>query len=170
MSYIALIFLSGQMCDPTLQDDLGLPIEFISFAIFKGHIYYDESVDDTFILESTRSTVDAVYGGLFLLQDDDFYMPVIDAYNLCSMSVLRKNHIKDRQHRITHSITPISFDTVEQLRRLDYWEREDIEAVIYVGNPNHPNTRRLSRVRSGAKLVSGVHTKPFLSLLEEVII
>lgn len=132
-------------------------------------MYRNRDIRDTFMMESRFSTEDVVYGALFLLNDADFYIQTIDSFMLCSKSILRRNHAKDQNHRITKEVTPISFSTVEELDRLMYREREAVQATLYVGNPTHPSISRLSKARGKKRITNGVNKEPLLTLIREVL-
>ena len=108
-----------------------------------------------------------VYGGLFHCPDIAFYLRLLDAYHACSMSTLRRNHIKDTHHRILTDVRPIVFSNLEELRRLQYKEQDPIQAYLYYANPKHPNVKKrlLGRqTQSRFRVVSGVEREPFLAL------
>lgn len=132
-------------------------------------MYRNREIQDTFMMESRFRTDDVVYGALFLLSDADFYIQTIDSFMLCSRSILRKNHMKDQNHRITREVTPISFSSIDELDRLMYKENEKVNATLYVGNPIHPIISRLSKARGYRRITNGVNKEPLLKLIEEVM-
>lgn len=166
---IELIFISNRMLNPEFRDNLKLPLHFVSFAVWKGHLYKNYIIKDTFMMRSRFSTEDVVYGALYILDDADFYIRTIDSFMLCSKSILRRNHEKDHNHRITEEVTPIAFDTIEQLDRLMYRENEPVRATLYVGNPTHPTISRLSKAKGRKRIINGVNKEPLLKLIEEVM-
>lgn len=168
---LILLFLANELCDPHVQRDLRLPLEFIGFAVMPLHMYEGPHTRrTTFLARHTRSqTTDVVYGGLFLLRDADYYLRILDGYHLCSLSTLGRNHIKDEQHRITYEATPISFATLDELASLRYTEREPIHASVYVGNPYQTKIYQCLQARARRRVKFGIHHNPLTNLLREVL-
>lgn len=113
---------------------------------------------------------DVVYGGIFLLRDFDYYIRTLDAYHICSLSTLLKNHSRDLHHRLLTSITPITFSTVNDFCSLQYEEHSPIKSHVYWGNPTHPkiNQRLHSQARPN-RITDGVEKEHFNALLKEVL-
>lgn len=110
----------------------------------------------------------AIYGGIFVLQDFDFYIRILDAYFACSQSSLIRNHKNDIHHRVTTQATPIYFNTLEQLATLQYREGEPIKVQTYMGNVHHPNiSQRLNKTVS-YRLIDGIDAENFTQLFREV--
>lgn len=170
MSIDRLLFLSNELCSPSWQREMRLPLEFITFAHIKGKMYKHFRNNGSFVLESKKKWGnDVVYGGIFLLKDFDFYIRILDAYQLCSLSSLYRNHKLDIHHRITTEATPISFSTVDEFERLMYKEREAIRVQTYVGNPNHPKIKQRLNKTVSYRIYDGIDKKHFRELIREVL-
>lgn len=148
-----------------------LPLTFVTFAIMPLHMYKGtRDLPSSFLVPHTRTqSNDVVYGAIFLLSDADYYTRALDAYHLCSLHVLRRNHEYDAQHRVTLPATPISFNTVDELSRLMYTEREPTHVSVYVGNPQHPKIQKCLRTTARRRVNHGVDTHPLTNLLREVL-
>ena len=164
-----LLFLYNELQSPSWQREAKVPLEFISFAFAQGKLYTHMRKNSSFLLEDKKTWGnDVVYGGLFLLRDDDFYIRSLDAYNVCSLSTLRKNHVLDVHHRKEVVITPIAFKTREQFVSLQYLEGESITAYTYTANPNHPKITQRLRSSRQHRIVQGVDKQHFNNLIREV--
>lgn len=150
---------------PKKREELRLPLTFISFAHTSGQLFTTPRRADTFVAKGLRPHGNSVvYGGLYVLEDYHFHIRTIDAMYLCSRSALGQNHSLDTRHRIIDKCTPIQFDTLDELNRLQYKELEEIDVEMYVGNTNHPElTKRILRKRHyNHRIVNGVHEKYFI--------
>ena len=151
-----------------------LPLEFISFGITEGKMFTHWRKKDTFVAEHNEELVkphgnNVVYGGLFFCPDIQFYLPILDAYHVCSMSTLGKNHIKDYHHRKEKNIIPIYFNSLDELSRLKYREGKPIIAHTYVGNTHHPKIiPRINKYEISYRLVDGMEKENFKALFREV--
>lgn len=150
-----------------------LPLEFISFGITKGKMYYTYGKKDTFIsttdnIMQNRNTV--VYGALFLCKDYDFWARILDGYHLCSLSTLLRNHQYDELHRVNTLVTPIYFKTLEELNLLKYMEADaSFYAQTYVANLNNPKIKqRLDTNINTHRISSGIDAINFKKLFWEV--
>lgn len=166
-----LLFLSNEFCNPHWYRDMRLPLEFITFAFIKGKMYKHFRNDGTFVLQNQgRWGNDVVYGGLFLLKDFDFYIRILDAYHTCSLSTLQRNHTLDLHHRIITQATPISFQSIDELERLKYRERNCIDVQTYLGNSNHPKiTQRLRNKSMSYRIKDGINKLHFKELIREAL-
>lgn len=166
-----LIFLSNELQNPSHQNELKIPLEFITFGITEGRMYKHFRNQSNFIIPVDalkRWGNDVVYGGLFLCKDFDFYARLLDAYHVCSKSTLLRNHDKDIHHRIEVDVRPIYFETLEELASLKYREGEPIKAQTYLGNLKHPKiTQRLDKTVS-YRIIDGVDTDNFKKLWEVI--
>lgn len=111
-----------------------------------------------------------VYGALFLCKDFDFYSRILDAYHLCSLSTLLRNHQCDELHRVEAQITPIYFNTLDELQRLMYRESEDsILAQTYTANIKNPKIKhRMKTNFNSHRITSGIDAVNFKKLFWEV--
>lgn len=166
-----LIFLSNELQNPVMQKEMRLPLEFITFGTIQAKMYKHFRNQSNFTVPhgtSKRWGNDVVYGGLFLCKDFDFYARIFDAYNMCSKSILLKNHVKDIHHRVEVDVTPIYFRTLNDLSSLKYREGETITAQAYMGNTKHNKiTQRFDKTAS-YRIVDGIDVDNFKQLFWEV--
>ncbi|TCX53799.1 hypothetical protein [Dehalobacter sp. 14DCB1] len=166
-----LLFLTNELMNLELQRSMHLPLNFVQFGIASGKMYKHYRNQSTFIISEAfnkRWGNSVVYGGLFHCSDFEFYSRILDAYHVCSMSTLFKNHHQDIHHRVKQQIIPIYFNTLDELARLMYREGEPIDAQVYVGNANHPKiTQRIHNLAS-ARLYDGIDVFNFKKLFWEV--
>lgn len=167
---IPLIFLSNRLLNPSLyKDEMHLPLEFITYGFIEGKMYKHYRYKDTFITINNKVLWGnrVVYGALFFCPDVNFYLQILDAYHSCSLSTLKKNHIKDLHHRHVLNITTIYFDTLEELSKLQYREGEKILAHTYIGNTNHPKIKiRLHDRSNSFRIIDGINANDFKKLYE----
>ncbi len=167
-----LLFLTNELMSPSYQKEMRLPLTFIAFGITKGKMYTHLRTLNSFILlpdVTKRWGNDTVYGALMLCKDFDFYARILDAYHVCSMSTLLRNHPLDIHHRVSLEITPIYFNSLDELVRIKYREGEAIVAETYIGNKNHPKIKQRLNKRVSYRLIDGVDATHFKELLGEVI-
>ncbi len=168
-----LLFLTNELQSPFLYKQMKLPLEFIAFGITEGKMYKHFRNQSTFVapvdIRGKNGNI-VVYGGLFHCSDVNFYLRIFDAYHVCSLNTLHKNHINDLHHRIITNITPIYFNTLDELARLKYREGETLPAHTYIGNIKHPNIkRRIFTVPfTSYRIKDGIVARCFKSLYEEV--
>ena len=126
--------------------------------------------DGTFTLQNVGKAWgnDVVYGGIFALSDYDFYIRLLDSYHQCSLALLGVNHEKDVHHRHRVLATPIAFDSIDELERLKYREREPLTVNMYQGNLNHPKIKQRLDKTVNYRIVDGVD-KHFIELIREVV-
>lgn len=160
------------MLNPGFQEQLKLPLEFMSYGISFAKMYYQFGKKDTFIIANDDIPNklwgnSVVYGAIFLLKDFDFYSRVLDGYHLCSQAVLGRNHVRDVQHRRITEIKPIFFNSIDELARLKYKESDEpIEAQCYFGNLQHPKILRriMASVKYQHRILDGVDPQNFKEL------
>lgn len=150
-----------------------IPLEFICFGITKGKMYSLPGLKNTFISVSDNITLTrnyVVYGALFLCKDFDFYSRILDAYHLCSLSTLLRNHPCDELHRVEVPVTPIYFSSLDELQRLSYRESTDsIQAQTYTANTNNPKIiKRMDTTMNSYRITSGIDAANFKKLFWEV--
>lgn len=166
---IELIFLSNELLSPRRQQDLRVPLEFITFAFVKGKMYNHYQNKGTFVVPQHGKGWgnDVVYGALFLLNDFHFHIRSLDAYHSCSLSVLLRNHTYDLHHRKVVQCVPITFHNVDEFCTLRYVEKEPIRAFTYLGNQTHPNI--IMKLSSRARITDGLDKPHYKELLREVL-
>lgn len=167
-----LIFLSNELQNPHQQREMHLPLEFITFGITEGRMYKHFRNQSNFIVPNDTLRHwgnEVIYGGLFLCKDFDFYAALFDAYHVCSLSRLSRNHNLDIHHRIEVDVKPIYFKTLDDLSRLKYKEGESVKAQTYMGNIKHNKiSQRLNKTVS-YRITSGIDAENFKQLFWEVV-
>ena len=166
----SLVFLTNEWLNPNLQRQFNLPLTFITFALTEANMYRHFRNESTFILPpiKRRWGNSVVYGAVFHVPDASFHFRVLDAYHLCSLSTLYRNHSKDVCHRVRSWVAPIRFSSLEELSRLQYIESARLEVQMYFGNPKHPRiVERLNKTNS-YRIQDGIDAKHFKELYEEV--
>lgn len=167
-----LLFLHNELMNPDIyHNKLRIPLEFICFGITDGKMYSHFGNESTFILPE-GGTKDwgntKIYGGIFLLSNFDFYIDLLDAYHACSMSKLRRNHIRDIHHRVEMPVTPIYFNTLSDLSRLKYREGREIPITTYVGNLNHPKINQRFVTTASFRIVDGINKINYTKLFRRM--
>lgn len=164
-----MIFVSNELLNPEVREQLRLPTTFVCFAILRGSLY---KFKHTHLNVTHKKPVgnSAVYGAVYNLQDDFFHIRTLDAYHLCTKDALGRNHKKDFAHRVTEKVYPIMFKSIQDLDRLIYTEEDPIDVELYVANPNHPETiRRIKRTPGLAyRQYNGILAEPFIQQLEGI--
>ena len=153
-----LLFLTDELQDPVLRQELKLPMIFIGYALTTGKMYKRRG--STFVISDSSVKNwgnSVVYGGIYLLEDFSHYIRVIDAYNSCSLSLLGTNHNYDLNHRVQKKVTTIDFQELKELHNLKYEEKTDVVTQMYLGNMAHNKIKHIVcnnmnsyRVQSGA--------------------
>ena len=166
-----LIFLSNQFLSPNLRREARIPLEFITFAHINANLYRNIRNDGVInIIGHKHRGNGVVYGALYYLPDFDFHIRTLDAFLGSSLSLLRKNHLLDPQHRVVVHCTPISFSSIDELERLKYLEHSLIDAHAYIGNLKHPKIKlQVSNTRS-QRLPDGVFREAMLDQIREEFI
>lgn len=168
-----LVFISNELQSPLVQRELRIPLQFISFAYIEAKMYKHFRNESSFTLPmktSRRWGNYNVYGALFHVEDFDFYIRLLDAYHTCSISALLTNHKNDIHHRVKTNATPIYFNTLDDMGRLKYREKEPILSHVYVGNQNHGKIKRRLNSTVSYRIIEGVDKKHFQELYKEVTI
>ena len=171
-----MIFLSNELINPEFLRKLNMPIRFINFALLRGSMFtfgkLTKSVFSVFnVLEKDRKLLGnrAVYGALFHLDHEEIYLHHLDAIHDCSFHLLKSNNVMDNHHRITTEISPIHFKTLDDLRRLKYYEGDSIKAWCYVGNLTKPRIKsRLRIYHFNHRVTDGILPEAFRKLFWEV--
>lgn len=158
---INLIFLSNELMDERLQNDLKIPIEFISFAYIENCKFYRYKKTKLIVKGGEISRDwgnNRIYGAIFLIRNM-YYIRVLDAYNACSLSRIFLNHPFDLNHREIGQVTLIEFNTLNDFARYKFKEQATINCWIYYGNNNN---KKLNKVLNNRRrLTNGVDTKNF---------
>ena len=163
------MFFCNELQSPELRNDMRLPMRFITFAIMRGKMYRQSGGNGIFITDQGRTWGNkVVYGSIYLLDEDDFYIRSLDAYHGCSLHTLRVNHSLDTQHRINTTVTPITFSTLEELSLLLYKERDEIAVQAYVGNLKHNKIKPRTLDNGRHRITDGIYIEPYLKQYQEV--
>lgn len=171
-----LVFFSNELMRPSIRHELKVPLEFIAFSHIKGNMYhhwYSGNSNmypvNTFVLQKDRQWGNnVVYGALYLLNDFDFWIRVLDSYHGCSKSILTKNHNNDIHHREVLPCTPIMFNTLDELARLKYMEKEHVNAHVYLGNQKHPKINKRFLTTKSYRILNGIDVASFTEQFREV--
>src|SRR6185312_6557634 len=131
------------LMDARVRNDMRLPLHFVTFAIIEARLYSNVRNEGVVNVRLERKYHGEVtYGALFHLEDFHFHIRQLDAFHMCSLSALGRNHDLDTQHRITAEVTPITFPSIDALERLQYEEKKVTHAIAYIGNLKHPKLSR----------------------------
>lgn len=163
-----MLFLANKLIEPAYRNELKLPLEFVCFAIQKGKMYTHKK--DTFTVNWLWGDGnDVVYGAIYVLRDDFFHIRTVDAMHNCTLSALGYNHRLDLQHRVAIKVTPIAFNSIDELTTLRYRELEQIEVEMYIGNRHHPTIlNRINRTqKSNYRVKNGIQRMPYLAQCRE---
>lgn len=132
-----LVFLYNELLDRELRDAMCLDGTFVSFAYIEDVKMYQLDIENVTVVKYDDVTQgygnNKVYGAIYMLNDRE-YLRYINAYMLCSNSVLGGNHKYDTNHLYKMEATVISFDTLDQLARLRYNIISKVEVFTYLGN------------------------------------
>jgi|SRR6185312_9140433 len=164
-----LIFLSNELMDARVRNDMRLPLHFVTFAIIEAQLYSNVRNEGVVNVRQERKYKGNVaYGALFHLEDFHFHIRQLDAFHMCSLSALGRNHDLDTQHRIITDTTPIVFSSIDALERLQYEEKRVTKATAYIGNLKHPKLNRRIRNTNSKRIKQNILVEPFLHLHREV--
>lgn len=172
---MSLIFLTNLLMTQQKLNDLKIPATFVCFGYVEGMLFkhYSHNQSTFLILESGyRWGNTVVYGALYHIDDYHFYVRQLDGYMRCSLSSINSNHRLDLHHRVKAIVTPIRFNSLDELDLLLYTEDdEQFEVDVYIGNPKHPNVKtKLNRQHSykeSFRVSNGVDALSFIKLYEE---
>ena len=163
-----LVFLYDDLLDEDYQKKTRLPLEFICFAYIKGVNMYDLRGKYIAVKENTLKKTrkyNKVYGALYILDNYEHTLRTLDALMTCSKSFLGENHKLDIRHREKIKATPIHFKSIEEFTKLKYNEKEEIDVITYLGNPQNEliKSHVLNSVRN--REVSGLDINNFINLV-----
>lgn len=161
-----LIFLSNELLAPNKREKMKLPLTFISFAYVEGKMI--KYKDTTMVFSDQKKWGNnRVYGALFILDDFEFHIRVLDAMHVCSLSRMYRNHKLDLHHRVLTEVTPIFFDSISQFTRLKYREIEKIKVYAFFGNSHLPKISKRLHGRNSYRIKDGIDKENFKKLLNE---
>lgn len=166
-----LIFLTNELQNPHIIKQMRIPLEFVRFGISEGRMYKHYNNKSTFILPVNALKKwgnSVVYGGIFICKDFDYYCNILDAYHICSLSTLFRNHSCDLHHRVEVPVRPIHFSTLSELAHLKYKEGEPITLTTYLGNLKHPKIKQRLNNSKSYRVIDGMDKEHFKQLFWEV--
>lgn len=167
-----LIFLYNKLMNPEVFTSMQIPLEFIAFGMVDAKMYSQSYDDANFIvpLDANKKWGNSkVYGALYILKDVQFYLGILDAYHACSFDKLRRNHIMDIHHRHELDVTPIFYNSLDDLSRLKYREGTTITAVGYMGNTKHPRIERRISSTMSRRVIDGIDPYNYKKQYMEVL-
>lgn len=159
---INLIFLSNELINKEIYEELKIPIEFISFAYVENCKFYRYKKTKIIIKGGDINRKwgnDRVYGAIFLIKNM-YYIRVLDAYNACSLSRIFLNHPYDLNHREIGQATLIEFNTLNDFARYKFKEKANIDCWIYYGNTKCKKLKKTLK-DTRYRITEGVDTKNF---------
>lgn len=163
-----LLFIYNELLNPYTYNNLRIPLEFISYGIIDGKMFRHFNNKGVFILPYDHQKIwgnTKIYGALFLCKDIDFYINILDAYHVCYKDKLKRNHINDMHHRYLVEVTPIYFNSIDDLARLKYRESDmTIQANAYFGNPDHPKIKSKIGKTQSYRVIDGIDGDNFKNL------
>ena len=167
-----LIFLYNELMNPDVFSSMQIPLEFIAFGITDAKMYSQAFGGGNFIVPLDTNKKwgnDKVYGALYILKDVRFYLGILDAYHACSYDKLRRNHFMDIHHRHEIDVTPIFFNSLDDLSRLKYREGTTIPAVAYMGNIKHPKINLRVSSSQSRRIIDGIDPLNYKKQYMEVL-
>lgn len=144
-----LLFVTNELMLNDVQKKYNLPLTFVGFAHAEGLMYHfgkKYKVYKTDILQN-KSKNDRIYGVLMVLDKAEVFIRVLDGIMGCSKSSLSKNHALDIAHREQIYATPIHFDSIEEMFKMEYTSGEKIKCYAYYNNPNHIDNKMPKRAK-----------------------
>jgi hypothetical protein len=137
---------------------------FVSYAFIKGSLYsFSKEDKSVFFTDVNMYGNRPVYGALFYCEEFDVYQSVIDAHYRCSFSNFGKNNPKAMIRREIHEVTTIKVGSLRELDELMYFEREKVQAVMYVANPNHPKIITRMKKEGRNRMYTGIDRDAFIA-------
>lgn len=164
-----LVFLYNSMLSK--YKEMNIPLKYICPAKIEAKLYWKYGKKDTFAIpHGNKRTYGSrfVYGAIFSLEDFDFYMRLIDSFLVCSKSILRVNHPKDVFHREILEVTPIKYNSLDDLSKLKYIEREPISCHLHLGNvENHKIKQQITKQIHIPRIECGVDKLHYKNFMED---
>lgn len=98
-----------------------------------------------------------LFGMIYHVPDNQFYLRKLDAFYNCSLSALYRNHTKDNNHRAQIEVIPILPKSLDSLSRHTYELNNPIKAWAWMANIDLPSVSRrinrdCNRVRPGCNV------------------
>lgn len=159
-----LVFLHNNLMVD--YDKLNIPMVFVSFGFVEGKMYKRTIIKNNEVYRKRGN--DRVYGGIFLIKhSSSYYIRVLDAYHICSLSRLYKNHPLDLYHRYKTLVTPIKFETLEEFATYKFIELDAIPCWTYYGNIEHQQISR--QIKKRYRIMEGVDKTNFKELTNKIL-
>ena len=163
-----VVFLYNELLDEKIQKELGLPLEFISFAYVENMTLYEINGKSIMVTKDTlrKSNRDnKVYGAIFVLNNSEKFLRILDASLMCSKSMIGRNHDLDVHHRTKLKITPIHIKSIEDFLSLKYNEVEQMEIISYMGNVKNKTIREKVQNKTDNRVKYGFDINNFINIL-----
>lgn len=166
-----IVFLYNELLSKQNQEKYRLPLEFVCFAYVNNAVLYNFKGSSYMLhhgeLKKTNKNK-KVYGALYILDNSEHNLRVLDAIMSCSKSLIGKNHIKDIMHREYVYTKPIHFKKVEDFIKMRYNEKEEeIQVISYFGNINNDYIKSNVLNTTKNREMCGFDIEYFINLLCE---
>ena len=138
-----LVFISDILMTPEKQKTINIKGMLpMSLGIINGKMW-NMSLDTIVTLPgSTRAWgSDNIFGMIFYIPDNQFYLRKLDAFYNCSQSALYRNHLRDINHRVELDVTPIDPKSLDELSRHMYNLNKPVKCWAWVGNQSNKLVR-----------------------------
>ena len=130
----------------------------ITIALSEGKMW-NMGLDTVVTTQGSRAWgVNNVYGMVYHLPDNQYYLRKLDAYYNCSLSALLRNHSRDINHRTKIKVIPLALETLEVLASHRYeLNSEPVEVWTWNANKSLPSVQRrlrlaTNRIHSGCNV------------------
>lgn len=167
-----LIFLYDKLINKVYREKLLLPIHFVTYGFINAKLYEYYDMNEYRVIAVENDNVvrtwgnDKVFGGIFLLDYFNVKIRELDAFYACSKSRLNKNNKNDLMHRKVTEVTPIAFETLEDLAVMKYVQRDSVLINAYLGNPNHKWINH--RIKANKyRVIDGIDIENFKELFKQ---
>jgi len=152
-----LVFIADNLMTKEMQTYLKVKdLLPISFAIAEGKMY--SMLKNTIITQGLKPWgSNNIFGMVYNLPDNEYYLRKLDAFYDCSLSGLLRNHVRDTNHRKRINVIPINPTSLENLASHKYKLGNSIECWAWLANKDHPAIKRRikydhNRIRPGANV------------------
>lgn len=169
-----ILFLYDELMTRSTQQNLRLPIHFLSYGYVRGRMYWcnDEKKRRYFIIPpSTQKHIknvnDYVYGGIFVINDYEEYERSLYSFYNSSIAYLGKSIQEDLYIPEKIQITPIKFKTLQELEECRYTSLEPFEGLTMMANQENKKIQNSISHGRYYRRVSGFDVPNFLTMLME---
>lgn len=165
-----LLFISNELLSSEQTGLLRVPLVFVSVAHVRAKLYRHFRNQGTFALCGGAEWGNrVVYGAIYAIEEFDFHIRQLDSYHQCSRSLLGENSSYDLHHRYVARVTAITFNTTDELERLQYQEKTTLDVYAYFGNRDHPRIKQRLTKSNNYRIMDGIDDN-LGKLIREVII